>query len=112
MARIHAAEQKANAAADQAAGAEKPSDVVSWDSLAGNKKLSGTLTRVDCLKSGWRLAVKDKTGAVTQLFLSKDSGAQLPCGTPSRTRRISLQYRAAIDDNLQTTGEVSSLTLQ
>lgn len=112
MARIHTAEEKANQALDQAAGGEKPSDVVSWSTLAGDKKLSGTLTRVDCLKSGYRLSVKDKTGAVAQLFLPKDSGANLACGALTRPRRISVQYRAAIDDDRQTSGEVTSLTLQ
>jgi hypothetical protein len=112
IARIRAAEQKANQALDQAAGGEKPSAVVSWNALAAQKKLSGTLTRVDCLKSGYRLSIKSKTGGLIQLFLSKNSGANIACGAPPRPRRISVEYRAAIDDTLQTSGEVTSLTLQ
>src|SRR5581483_12248636 len=80
MARIHAAEQKANQSLDQAAGEQKPADVVPWNALAGDKKLTGTLTAIACRKDGWRLTVKDKSGKLTNLFLSKESGAQLACG--------------------------------
>jgi hypothetical protein len=112
MARVHAAEQKANQALDQAAGDEKPADVVSWDALAGDKKLSGALTRVECLKKGWRLTVREKSGQIVQLFLPKESNANLSCGPQSPGRRITLQYRSAIDDDLHTIGEVTTLVLQ
>ncbi len=110
--RIRAAEQKANQANDSSSGDEAPPDAVPWGSLVGQKKLSGALIRVDCLKGGWRLSIKDKSGTVTQLFLSKESHAPLACGPQLRPRRISLEYRAAPDDELHTTGEITDLQLQ
>ncbi len=110
--RIRAAEQKANEAVDTAAGDEAPSDAVAWNSLVRQKKLSGTLTRVDCLKAGWRLSIKDRTGSVTQLFLSKETNAVLTCGSQLRPHRVSLEYRAAPDEDLHTAGEVTDLQLQ
>jgi hypothetical protein len=110
--RIHAAERKANEALDQASGSERPSNAVEWNSLVREKKLSGSLTRVDCLKSGWRLWVSDRSGQQTELFLPKSSDARLSCGALSRPRKISLQYRASPDDDLHTAGEISSLQIQ
>ncbi len=110
--RIRAAEEKANQALDNAAGGDAPSGVVDWNSLGGQKKLNGMLTRVDCLKHGWRLSVKDKTGHSTLLFLPQETAAQLTCGTQTRPRKVSLEYRAMLDDTMQTTGEVTLLQLQ
>jgi hypothetical protein len=109
--RIRAAEQKANQALDQASG-DRPSNPVAWDSLVGDKKLSGALTRVDCLKTGWRLWVRDKGGHQNQLFLSKETKAELTCGAQARPLRISLQYRAAPDEDLHTIGEITTLELR
>lgn len=110
--RIRAAEQKANQANDNASGDQAPPDAVAWGSLVGQKKLTGTLSRVDCLKRGWRLSIKDKSGSVTQLFLSKDSHAVLACGPQPHPRRVSLEYRAVTEDELHTTGEITDLQLQ
>jgi hypothetical protein len=111
-ARIHAAEQKANQALDKASGTDSPTDAVEWNSLVREKKLSGSLTRVDCLKSGWRLWVSDRSGHQTELFLPKSSDAQLSCGALARPRKIALEYRASPDDDLHTAGEISSLQIQ
>ncbi len=110
--RIHAAEQKANQAMADASEEDKPTTVVPWSSLAQEKKLSGTLVRIDCLKNGWRLSVKDKAGHQNQFFLSKETNAQLTCGPQTRPHRISLEYRASPDDDLHTAGEVTSLQIQ
>ena len=110
--RIRAAERKANQSLDSAAGSDKPSDVVDWNSLVGQKKLSGSLTRVDCLKNGWRLWVREKSGASKELFLSKQTAADFACGSQFRPRRIALEYRAAPDEDLHTAGEITSFQLQ
>ncbi len=110
--RIHAAEKKANSALDQASGTDRPNDVVEWNSLVHEKKLNGSLTRVDCLKSGWRLWVTDRSGHQTELFLPKSSNAQLSCGALPRPRKISLAYRPSPDEDLHTAGEISSLQVQ
>ncbi len=111
--RIRAAEQKANqsvpAASDEAA---KTADAVPWNSLVKQRKLNGLLVRVDCLKAGWRLSVKASSGATTQLLLPKTTDTELPCGLQSKPRRVSLEYRAVADDELHTSGEVTSLQLQ
>ena len=110
--RIHAAERKANQALDSAANGEKPADVVEWNALAGQRKLTGVLTRVDCLKTGWRLSVKEKGGNLVQLFLPKETSARLSCGPQPSPRRVSLEYQGQIDDDLHTTGTVSTLQVQ
>jgi len=112
LARIHAAEQKANQALEKEAGGDKPSGVVDWNSLAQEKKLAGTLTRVDCLKKGWRLSVKDKSGNVTQLFLSSETNASLSCGLQAHVVRVVLAYRSSIDDDIHTVGEINSLQIR
>ncbi|MBV9612634.1 MAG: hypothetical protein JO091_09180, partial [Acidobacteriaceae bacterium] len=61
--RIRAAEQRANAAKDAAAGDEKPEAAVPWSDLAAPKKLSGVLRRVDCLGNDARLTVRDAARA-------------------------------------------------
>jgi hypothetical protein len=110
--RIHAAEQKANQASAAASGNEKSETPVAWDSLVAEKKLTGTLIRIDCLKNGWRLSVKDKTGQQKRFFLAKETNAQLTCGPQARPLRVSLEYRASPDDELHTEGEVTRLQIQ
>jgi hypothetical protein len=110
--RIHAAEQKANQAVDSAAGGSDPSNVVAWSSLQREKKLIGILTRIDCLKHGRRLWVKDRTGAIKELFLPESLDASLSCGVQSRPPRISLEYRDSADEVLHTVGEISSFELR
>ena len=110
--RIRAAEQKANEANDNASGDQAPPSAVAWDSLARQKKLSGSLTRVDCLNSGWRLSVRERSGSVTQLFLPKDSKAIFTCGAQPHPRRVSLEYTAATNDELHTAGDITDLRLQ
>ncbi len=110
--RIRAAEQKANRSLDSASGEDKPADAVEWSSLVGQKKLNGSLARVDCLKKGWRLWVKDKEGNQTQLFLSKETPADLACGPQTRPRRVSVQYRPVPDEDLHTAGEIVTLQIQ
>ena len=110
--RIHAAERKANEALTAASGDEKTEAPVAWDSLVQEKKLTGMLLRVDCLKNGWRLLVKDKTGHQNQFFLSKETNAELTCGAQGRPLRISLAYRALPDEDLHTAGEITHLEIR
>jgi hypothetical protein len=109
-ARIRAAEEKANQSLDSVSGGSRPSEVVSWDSLAA-KKATGLLTRVDCLSGGARLSVKTG-GQVLELFLADTTGVKLACGSQSRPRRVSLSYLAKPDDVHQTAGTIVSLDLQ
>lgn len=109
--RIRAAEQRANAAVDAAAGNQKPADAVAWDSLVPKKKITGTLVRVDCLRDGQRLWIKDKAGTLTELYL-RNTRSELLCGPQSSPRKISVAYQATVNENLHTAGEITDLTLQ
>ncbi len=107
--RIHAAEQKANNSNDAAAGGEKPETVVPWSQLVPQKKLEGTLIKVDCLGSNGRLFVKDRSGRTIQLLLKNASDAGMACGVQKPARRISLTYAAEPDDRFNTAGNVTSI---
>lgn len=109
-ARIRAAEEKANQAVDSAAGGTKPSDIVSWDSLA-SRKVRGVLTRVDCLSHGARLSITT-AGKVLDLFLPDATTLKLGCGAQSPPRRISVAYVADNDEVRHTAGNITSLELQ
>ncbi len=110
--RIRATEQKANQAVDHAAGDAAPSAPVAWNSLQAEKHLAGSLTRVDCLKHGHRLWIKNRNGAVTELLLPETLQAPLSCGVQMHPLRISLQYRDAANPDLHIAGEITSLELR
>ena len=110
--RIRAAEQKANDAVAGAAGVSNPSDAVAWSSLAREKELSGTLTRIDCLIHGKRFTVKAKGGALSQLIAPENLVSPLKCGVQTRPLHISLKYHDSPDQNLHTIGEITAFELR
>ncbi|MGA8026994.1 MAG: hypothetical protein WB992_07600 [Bryobacteraceae bacterium] len=110
--RIRAAEAKANASVDEAAGGEKPQNVVPWNQLTPQKKLEGALTRVDCLGDNARLSIKDRTGATLELFLKGSSALGLSCGVQQPPRRVSIGYSAQPDERFHTAGNVVSIKVQ
>jgi hypothetical protein len=99
MARIHAAEQKANQAVAAEAGDAKPDQVVPWQETVPKKTLVGTLVKVDCLDSSDRLSVKDRSGRVLTLTLADPSQVKLTCGPQKPQPRVSLTYT---DDRIVT----------
>lgn len=109
--RIRAAEEKANASKDAAAGGQ-PANIVPWSDVVPKKKISGILLRVDCLGSNARLSIKDHTGATLQLLLKDASEAGLTCGSQPSARRVSLTYAAQPDDRFHTSGNVLTLQLE
>ncbi|HZR78799.1 MAG TPA: hypothetical protein VFA58_06290, partial [Chthoniobacterales bacterium] len=111
-ARVSAAEAKANQALDAEAGGAKPENVVPWDQVVPQKKLEGTLTRVDCLGSNARLWVTSKAGKTTELFLKDSSAAGLSCGGGQVPRQVSISYSAQPDDRFHTSGNVVSIRFQ
>lgn len=110
--RIRAAEMKANRTADTEAGTDKPEQVVPWDQVVAQKKLQGTLVRVDCLHTAARIWVKDKSGTSVQLLVKDSAQSGLPCGLQQPPRKISLAYAADPDERFHTVGTVVSLQLQ
>jgi len=110
-ARIRAAEKRANAALDSAAGGDKPETVVPWSDVIPQKKLTGKLTKVECLGSRGRLTIQAKEGTV-QLLVPRMSDSGLACGAQQPVRRITLTYAAQPDDRFGTVGNVTILQVQ
>jgi tetratricopeptide (TPR) repeat protein len=111
-ARIRAAEEKANQQLEAAAGSAKPEKVVPWEETVRQRKIQGTLIRVDCLQSSARLWVKDKSGASVQLFLKDPAQFGQGCGPQQQPRRVSVAYSPRDDDRFKTSGDVVSITFQ
>lgn len=92
MARIHAAEERANGNLDAAAGGTKVEQAIPWQDSLRKKTLTGTLVRVDCLATGDRVAVRDRSGHVTELTLDHASKSGLSCGPQNPPHRVTLTY--------------------
>jgi hypothetical protein len=111
-ARIRAAEERANQQQEAAAGGVKPEKVVPWEETVRQRKIQGTLIRVDCLRTSVRIWVKDKAGKITQLFLKEPGQQGPPCGPQTQPRRVLVAYSPRDDDRLNTSGDVVSITFQ
>jgi predicted phage tail protein len=107
--RIRAAERKANQAVNAAAGSITPAEVVPGSSTVPQKKLRGLLIKVDCLHSGARLAVKNRAGQITELFLADPSAVKLACGVQRTPRPVSISYAAQPDEERRTAGDVTEI---
>jgi hypothetical protein len=114
LAEVHAAEDAAN----KKMGGLKPGEtVVPWWTDADGQKLSGTLTKIDCLKGPLRLTVKPDSGAAVQVLIRdqktltmKGSGeATFGCGVQKPARKVNLVYNGKPDPSLGTAGDVSML---
>jgi len=112
MARIRAAEEKANRAVDAESGGEKPKDVVPWEDTVPKKTVTGLLTRVECLKNVDRLWLTEKNGRALQLRMDNHESAGLTCGPQQPSPRVTVTYAAQSDDRLQTSGRVVSIKVQ
>lgn len=111
-ARIRAAEEKANQQQEAAAGGITPERVVPWEETVRQRKVQGTLIRVDCIRDSARIWIKDKAGKIVHLFL-KEPGRQGPaCGPQAQPRRVLVAYSPRDDDRLNTSGDVVSITFQ
>jgi hypothetical protein len=113
-ANIHAAEQRANRAMDEAAGGKPIGDAVPYASLLPKKKMAGVLTQVDCLSHGTRLLIKTKTGQSSALLLPETAAMplQLTCGAQKVTRRVTLTYTVNADELRHTIGDITEFAWQ
>jgi hypothetical protein len=113
-AEVHAAEQAAN----QRLGANGASiqNPVPWFGDGTGEKVSGTLTRVECLKGPLRLTIQPETGAPVrlmirdpkQLTVAANSGdAEFPCGAQKPARQVEVQHNAKPDAKLGTAGDIA-----
>jgi hypothetical protein len=114
LAEVHAAEDAAN----KRLGGLKPGQtVVPWWTAVDGQKVSGTLTKVDCLNGPLRLTVKPDSGAAVQLLirdrdnltLKGANEATFGCGAQKPARKVNLVHNGKPDAKLGTTGDVSML---
>jgi len=116
-AEIHAVEQAANQR--MAANAGNVKGAVPWFGDPTGQKISGTLTRVECLRGGQlrltilqagqqagfpiRLLIRNPK----QLTVAADSGeAEFGCGVQKPARRIEVQHDGKADARLSTMGDI------
>ena len=112
-AEVHAAE---NAANQQLHGDVKSAPVPWWGDPEG-EKISGTLTRVECLNGGvFRLTiVKGGSGSVRLLvrdakqLVTHGSEPTFGCGIQKPPRKVTVVYSAKPDSKLGTAGDVAML---
>jgi hypothetical protein len=114
LAEVHAAEDAAN----KRMGGLKPGQtVVPWWTEVDGRKISGTLTKIDCLKGPLRLTVKPDSGAAVQLLirdrdnltLKGTNEAVFGCGVQKPARKINLVHNGKPDATLGTAGDISML---
>jgi len=112
-AEIHAVEQAANQRL--AANAGNTKGAVPWFGDPTGQKVSGTLTRVECLNSGaLRLTIQQAGFPIRllirnpkQLTVAADSGqAEFGCGVQKPARRIEVQHDGKADARLSTMGDI------
>ncbi len=106
--RIKDAERRANGSLDAEAGGARPQNPVAWSDEA-SKTLSGTITKVDCLKGTNRVWIKPLNGSLLALQIPDISAAKLSCGSQSQSVPVIVQYAPRIDRHSGTVGDVVSL---
>ncbi|MBV9268076.1 MAG: hypothetical protein JO061_18050 [Acidobacteriaceae bacterium] len=111
LARIHAAEAKANSQLDTEAG-RNPCDVVPWQDVVPKRSLKGTIISIECGKDPERVSIRDKTGKTTTLLLDNPEAAGLACGAKQPARRVSVSYAAQPDDQFHAAGRVLTIETQ
>ena len=112
-AEIRAVEQAANQRL--AANAGNVQGAVPWFGDPNGQKVSGTLTRVDCLNGPLRLTIQQAGFPIRllirnpkQLTVAADSGqADFACGVQKPARKIEVQHDGKADAKLGTLGDIS-----
>jgi tetratricopeptide (TPR) repeat protein len=90
-----------------------------WDGPKPDKRVSGTLVRIDCLGNQARLTLQPNSGAALKLLvtdpgkiiLSGGGEQSLGCGA-QKPRRVTVDYWAKSNARLGTTGEVAMIEFQ
>jgi len=110
---VHAAEQAANQRLG--ANASNIQNPVPWFGDGTGQKLSGSLTRVDCLNGPLRLTIQPGAGAAVRLLIRTPKQltvaadfeeAVFACGVQKPARQIEVQHNAKPDPKLGTAGEI------
>ncbi|MBV8847215.1 MAG: hypothetical protein JO307_30770 [Bryobacterales bacterium] len=110
-AEVHSAELAAN----QRMGGLKPGETAqAWWNDPDGQKVSGTLTRVDCMTEAMRLTVQPASGTAVRLMIRdpnkltvKGKGqAEFVCGVQKPGRKINVVHNGKADAKLTTAGDV------
>jgi len=113
LARIRQAEKKANAELNPAGTADAP--VPWWDGPRPSGKVAGTLERMDCLKQGAKIHIREDTAKLTvlhipdpsKIVLSGMGEMDMKCGPQKPPRRVIIEYSPKADAKLGTVGEAA-----
>jgi hypothetical protein len=115
MARIRAAEEKANRQ-NMAKSEPDPQDAVLPWFGEGEHPLEGVLVRVDCLNGETRLLLRDTTGKTLNLLVQDPkrvsidgASTTLDCGVQQPTRRVTVVYKGRPDKQFGTSGDVTAI---
>jgi hypothetical protein len=115
MARIRAAEEKANRQNMAESEPESKDAVLPWFSQ-GEHPLEAVLVRVDCLQGEARLFLRDTMGKTLNLLVQDPKhvpidGADttLGCGIQQPTRRVTVVYTGRRDKQFGTSGDVKAI---
>ena len=111
-AEIRAVEEAANSR--MAANAGNVKGAVPWFGDTKGQKVTGTLTRVDCLNGPLRLTIQQAGFPILllirnpkQLTVAADSGqAEFACGAQKPARKIEVQHDGKADARLSTMGDI------
>jgi hypothetical protein len=112
LARIKAAEDRANSRLAQSGDDNTPEKVVPWDETLPKKTVKGQLAKVECMRGGARITIRDRNGKTFVLFLQKAAENGLDCEAPAGSKRVIVTYLAETDDLAHTAGRVVSLAFQ
>lgn len=112
LARIKAAEDKANGKLNQSTDGELPEKVVPWEDTLPRKTIKGQLVKVECARGGARLTVRDRAGKSVILFLQKPQDAGVDCAAPTGLRKVTISYAVDPDEPAHTAGRVLSVEFQ
>jgi hypothetical protein len=115
MAKIHAAEERANEANRSASPEGKVETMEIGEAPAG--KVQGSLVRVDCVGGVARIAVREAGGKETRLAIRDPKAVvvnggelSLKCGPQHKAPAVSIEYEPKADAKLGTAGEVIAVT--
>jgi hypothetical protein len=115
MARIHAAEEKANRQNMEGSEPESGNTVIPWFNQ-GEHPLEAVLVRVDCINGEARLFLRDTAGKTLSLLVQdpkhvpiQGASTTLGCGIQQPTRRVTVVYKSRRDKELETVGDVTAI---
>lgn len=112
LARIKAAEEKANKRLSASADEAPPEKVVPWEDMLPKKTVTGVLAKTECVHGGARLSVRDRGGRTLLLLLPDAQGAGFDCSAAAGSRRVTASYVVENDESAHTAGRILSIELR